>query len=482
MPGTLPIRLIGDPVLEQPCPAVRLPDHDLAAELSAMHATLDAFRRQHGFGRALAAPQVGIVKRIVVMNLGAGPIALINPEIVWRSAERFELWDDCLSVPDRVVRVQRHRRVSLRYVDEAGRTRTWTRLPPDLSELVQHEVDHLDGILMTARAHGPDAVQPISRHAELVGSARPKPRLSLERIQRAATVIDPVFRNTPQFHCEPLSRLLGCHLTLKVETVNPIRSFKGRGADFVLSEADARGDRRQLVCASAGNWGQALAWSARERGRNVVVYAAVNANPRKLEAMRWFGADVRLEGDDFDAAKVAARRFASEREAWFVEDGFEPEISEGAGSIAVELLAPKPALDAICIPVGNGALVNGIARWTKAASPATRVIGVCAAGADSMKRSFDAGRVIEKESVNTIADGIAVRIPIPEAVVDMQGAVDEVRLISDSDITEAMQLVHDHAGLVVEPAGAAGLAALAHGREEFAGCRVATILCGGNVR
>ncbi len=189
----LPILTIGDPRLEQKAHDVCWLDVDLASQLAELHATLDDFRQRSGFGRAMAAPQVGIGKRIVVMNLGAGPLALINPEITWRSEEEFEVWDDCLSIPDRVVRVKRSRSVSVRYEDEARRARNWVRLPSDLAELLQHEVDHLDGILMTQRAWGPDPVRPISEHARLVGAARPKHRLSLDRIALAAKTIGPVF-------------------------------------------------------------------------------------------------------------------------------------------------------------------------------------------------------------------------------------------------------------------------------------------------
>jgi peptide deformylase len=477
----LPILTIGDPRLEERAHEVTSWDTTLTGQLAALHATLDDFRRRRGFGRAMAAPQVGIRRRVIVMNLGAGPVSLINPSVTWRSADEFAVWDDCLSIPDRVVRVKRNCSVSLTYEDEHGRRCNWLRLPPDLAELMQHEIDHLDGILMTRRAWGPDAVRPIEEHAQLVGAGRPKPRLSLERIAAAARCITPVFRSSPQYECESLSAILGCRLTLKVETVNPIRSFKGRGADFFLQQVAARGEARPLVCGSAGNWGQALAWAARAQDRSLVVYAATSASPLKVDRMRSFGAEVRLEGADFDAAKEAARRYAADTGSWMVEDGLEPEISEGAGSIGVELLRDGARLDAILVPLGNGALLNGIARWVKAASPATRVIGVCAAGAPAMQESFIQGEPVVHDSVNTIADGIGVRVPIPEAVVDMRGIVDEVRLVSDEHIIHAMRLLYRQAGLLVEPAGAAGLAVLLDSGGEFRDARVATVLCGGNL-
>jgi threonine dehydratase len=163
------------------------------------------------------------------------------------------------------------------------------------------------------------------------------------------------------------------------------------------------------------------------------------------------------------------------------EDGLEPEIAEGAGSIAVELLSERPALDAIVLPLGNGSLLNGNARWVKAASPTTRMVGVCAAGADAMLTSFERGEPVETAKVHTIADGIAVRIPIPESITDMRGLVDEVRIVTDEQIIEAMRLLHAHTGLLIDPAGAAGIAMLLAQRDKFAGQHVATVLCGGNL-
>jgi threonine dehydratase len=130
-------------------------------------------------------------------------------------------------------------------------------------------------------------------------------RLSLERIEEAARVIDPVFSDTPQFLVEPLSERLGLRIICKVEICNPIRSFKGRGADYFLYQLS--GKPRGLVCASAGNFGQGLAFASRKRGISLTVFASENVNPLKLERMRQLGAEVRLRGTDFDAAKDAAR-------------------------------------------------------------------------------------------------------------------------------------------------------------------------------
>ncbi len=467
--------------LRSVCNPVVFPDAVLQDQIAQLQVTLADFRARKGFGRAMAAPQVGIMKRIIVMNLGATPFALINPKITWLSETMQDVWDDCLSVPDCVVRVKRHISISIEYQDEQGRLRQWQQLSPDLAELVQHEIDHLDGILMTERADSVSSVRPISEHAVLVGAARPRHRLSLTHIAHSAAVIPPEFLNSPQYNCEPLSQALGCELTLKLDFTNPIRSFKGRGASFFVSEMQRRGDKRAIVCASAGNWGQAMAYACRSFGLPIIIYAAINANPLKVARMKALGALMRQEGNDFDAAKDAAKAYARHINGLMVEDGFNPEISEGHGTLAVELLAHGAAFDAITIPLGNGAMLNGMGRWIKAASPATQVLGVSAAGADAMEKSWRGKTIVTSDTADTIADGMSVRVPIPEAVDDMQGMVDDVLLITDAHIIEAMRLVYSHAGLLLEPAGAVGVAAIVAYRAKFSNQKVATVLCGSNI-
>src|ERR1043166_6089659 len=143
-------------------------------------------------------------------------------------------------------------------------------------------------------------------------------RLKIENILAAAEAIDPVFLRTPQFHADSLSRLLGTKILVKVETANPIRSFKGRGAEFLASKIPAK---TKLVTASAGNFGQAMAYACARRGIELTIYASVNANALKLERMRAIGATVVLHGDDFDAAKMEAKRLAGATGVRMVEDG-----------------------------------------------------------------------------------------------------------------------------------------------------------------
>lgn len=296
----------------------------------------------------------------------------------------------------------------------------------------------------------------------------PHHRIRLDAIVAAPASIDPVFLGTPQYECEQLSEALGCRLMIKVETANPIRSFKGRGGSLLVASLARHqaGDLAQpIVSASAVNWGQALAYACRAYRRPLILFAAETANVLKIERMRALRADVRMTGIDFDAAVAAGRAHAAAHGLRFVADSQEVETSVGAGTIALELLERDQTFDAVLVPLGNGALLTGIGRWLKTASPSTKVIGVAAAGADAMAASWREGRIVERPSVATRADGIAVRVPIPQAVHDMAGTVDDVLLVDDDAILQAVRLLFDTAGLVVEPAGAAGVAA----RSPFAG-------------
>src|SRR5688572_9822555 len=305
----------------------------------------------------------------------------------------------------------------------------------------------------------------------------PKPlRLSLDRIEQARHVIDRVFLDTPQFESASLSEQVGCRLIVKVETLNPIGSFKARGAYFLTSQLPVRSN---LVCATAGNFGQGMAHAARRRGLPITIFTSSDANPRKIERMRAFGADMRTAGNDPDEAHRAAAAFAAETGALLVDDGRNHQISEGAGTIGMELLRWPEPFDAMLVPVGDGALLSGVARWVKAHSPGTRMIGVCASGAPAMAQSWRARRVVANVKADTIAEGLAVQTPFAESVADLTALADDFLLVDDETIVAGMRLAHRELGLVLEPSGAAGLAAMLSHRERFLGQRVVTILTGG---
>ncbi|MFC0267037.1 pyridoxal-phosphate dependent enzyme [Kushneria aurantia] len=444
----------------------------------SMHATLAECRGYHGSGRALAAPQVGIGLRIIVMQLGGRPLTLIDPVITWRSDEMRWVWDNCFSLPGRAARVKRHCHIGLRFYDGKGFLRECRRLPAHLSELVQHEVDHLDGILMTARA------EEIRWRDSASTDAFPchhGPRLHAERIDMAHQWIDPIFLATPQFRPPPMGPLDGIDLTCKLETLNPIRSFKGRGASCLVAQHADRHGAAGIVCASAGNWGMAMAWSCHQQGVPLQVFVSKHANARKVAAIRSFGADIRVAGEDFDEAKTAAIKHARAQGLTMVEDGRQIEISEGAGTVACELTAKGACSEVVLIPLGNGALIGGIGCWIKSSMPWVEIVGVCALGADATRISWCEGRRITTARVNTMADGVAVREPIPEALSDIDDWVDDIVSVSEEEIMAAMTLARRDMGLLLEPAGALALAALLHEPERYRGRSVSAVLTGSNL-
>jgi threonine dehydratase len=306
-------------------------------------------------------------------------------------------------------------------------------------------------------------------------------RLDLGRIHDARTQIAPLFRDTPQYECEALGEVLGCRLVLKVETLNPVRSFKGRGTETVLTRLHEAGRTDAVVCASAGNLGQALAFSARLRGAGVSVVASSSANPLKIERMRALGADVLLVDGGIEEALEGAARLATATGAFLVQDSLDIGTCEGAATIGLELADLPVELDAVLVSLGAGAMASGVGFALKSSRPGTEVVCVQPEKAPAMTLALRAGRPVEVGAPDTIADGVAGRYVIPEVLDDLSEVVDDAVLVTEGGIVEAMRLLHVHAGLVVEPAAALGVAAILEGAGRFDGRTVATILCGSNV-
>jgi threonine dehydratase len=305
-------------------------------------------------------------------------------------------------------------------------------------------------------------------------------RLRLDRARGAVGEIDPVFLDTPALRCAPLGQALGCSVTLKVETLNPVRSFKGRGTETVAAVARKLGTSR-VVCASAGNLGQALAYSGSRRGLDVTVVAARTANPLKIRQIAAFGAAVRLEGEDIEDARLLAREIAEADGAYLVEDALDLATCEGAATIGLELVRDDPRLDVVLVALGGGALASGVGYAVGSLAGNAEVIGIQPLGAPAMALSWRQGTVVETDRIETIADGVAGRCPIPEVLDDLLVVLDDVVLVREDSIKAGMRRLHEHAGLVVEPSAALGIAAVLEDPDRFAGRRVTTILCGSNV-
>ncbi len=334
-----------------------------------------------------------------------------------------------------------------------------------------------------------------------------KTRLDIARIRAARRVIDPVFLDTPLYRCEALEPGLGCAVSIKLETANPVRSFKGRGTEVVASLLAERGPR-SVVCASAGNLGQALAWSGRGRGLEVTVVASRFATAAKLDRIRALGARLELVDGDHELARERAAAIAGYEGIRLVEDSLDLETCEGAATIGLELVealgqaeltepteptepieSTEPteladtarSFDAVLIALGGGALATGVGHVMKALAPSVEVICVQPSGAPAMTRSWHARRVVTTDSTDTIADGVAGRYPIPAVLDDLLLVADDAVLVGEASIVAGVRMLHDHAGLVVEPSAALGIAAVLEDRDRFAGRHVVTVVCGSNV-
>ena len=294
------------------------------------------------------------------------------------------------------------------------------------------------------------------------------PELSPDAIRAAVETIDPVFTGSPQFIHDGLTARLGVPVVVKVETINPIRAFKGRGTWVAVQGLAGEGRidaKRPVVVASAGNFGQGVAYAARALGIPSVVFTSRNANRGKIARMRALGATVLEEGEDFDDARGASEQFAIETGAELLVDGDDPRIAQGAATLALELTdavdaGDLPPIAVASVPVGNGALIDGVGSWFRHASPSTRVLGIQAERADAMTRSFEAGRPIDSERADTYADGIASRVAIPRAVELMFGRVDEMRTVAEQALHDAQAELTDALGITVEGAAAASWAGL----------------------
>jgi threonine dehydratase len=305
-------------------------------------------------------------------------------------------------------------------------------------------------------------------------------RLDTARIRAARRVIDPVFLDTPLYRCEALEPGLGCAVSVKLETANPVRSFKARGTELVASQL-AEGGSRAAVCASAGNLGQALAWSGRGRGLDVTVVASSFAPATKLDRIRALDARLELVDGDIEAARERAAAIARHEGIRLVEDSLDIETCEGAATIGLELADALGSVDAVLIALGGGALATGVGHVVKSLAPEVEVICVQPLGAPAMTRSWRERRVVTTDSTDTIADGVAGRCPIPAVLDDLLLVADDAVLVQETSIIAGLRMLLTHAGLVVEPSAALGIAAILEDPGRFAGRHVVTIVCGSNV-
>ncbi|MFA5890100.1 MAG: threonine ammonia-lyase [Actinomycetota bacterium] len=295
----------------------------------------------------------------------------------------------------------------------------------------------------------------------------------LEARRRLAGVLVP----TPVEESRTLSRLAGRPVLLKPEQRQLTGSYKIRGAYNRISQLPPGGE---VVAASAGNHAQGVARAAALTGNHATIFMPRTAALPKVEATRADGATVRLHGDVVDDCFLAAQAYARDVGAVWVPPFDDPDIIAGQGTLGLEIAEEAPEVEVVVVPVGGGGLISGVATALAAVRPGVKVIGVQAEGSASMRAALDAGRCVTLDEVSTIADGIAVRSASDLTLAHVQAYVHDVVTVSDDQISTAMVLLLERVKAVVEPAGAAALAAVLAGKIPGSGPALA-VLSGGNV-
>jgi threonine dehydratase len=305
--------------------------------------------------------------------------------------------------------------------------------------------------------------------------------IGLTDIQDARTRIASRIRRTPLLRSSALGRMAGVRLFLKAEAFQKTGSFKVRGVFnriALMPEADRQ---RGIIAISAGNHAQAVAYAASAAGLHSIVVMPESAATSKVEASRDYGADIVLHGDVFAAfAKMEELR---ERHGYTLLHPFDDEaVIAGHGTLGLEIIEDLREVDLVIVPVGGGGLLAGVATAVKALRPEARVVGVEPEGAAGLSAALAAGHVVRLENILTIADGLAPPMTGEAVLRQVRGLVDAVVTVSDAAIVRAVHLLMTRAKLVVEPSGAAGLAALMEGvAGAGAGDRVAVVVSGGNM-
>ena len=304
---------------------------------------------------------------------------------------------------------------------------------------------------------------------------------TLKDVYLARQVVDRYLSPTPLLHSHALSEKLGCDLHLKCENMQPIAAFKVRGGVNLMNSLSEEERRRGVVTASTGNHGQSIAYAARLFDVRAVVYMPVMANPMKVAAMRRLGAEVVFDGADFDECRIAAGDRALRDDMHFVHSANDHHIIAGVATQTLEILESLPDLDVLIVPAGGGSGLSGACIAGKAISPGLRVLGVQAAGAPVLYESWKQRTVLSFASVDTFAEGLATRVAFSMPSQIIWSLVDDICLVSDREIRQAMRALLEAAHLAVEGAGAASLAAARQLREQFQGKKVACVVSGGNV-
>ncbi len=306
--------------------------------------------------------------------------------------------------------------------------------------------------------------------------------LDLNSIKKAYERVSGVVHRTPFSYAPILSQMSGYEVYLKKENLQRTGAFKLRGAFNKIASLVESGEKGGVVAASAGNHAQGVAFSAKHFGLDATIVMPESTPLTKVLGVKEFGATVILHGGNYDEAYAYAVTFAKENNYNFVHPFTDEEVMAGQGTVAIEMFEEVEDLDAIVVPVGGGGLISGISVASKAMHPQTKIIAVSAQGAPAMKNSFEAKRALDTLSVRTIADGIAVRDTSSITLEYILKNVDVFESVCEDEIASAILFLLERQKVLVEGAGAVGVAALIHGKIDLPkGSKVAIVLSGGNI-
>lgn len=301
-----------------------------------------------------------------------------------------------------------------------------------------------------------------------------------EDIQKANSMRDEKIRKTPIIYSPTFSMLTDSEVYLKSEFQQKTGAFKIRGAYYKIQTLTEEEKQRGVIAASAGNHAQGVAYAANAEKIRCTIVMPKNASPAKVSATKWYGANVILDGINYDEASARAKEIAKETGSILIHAFDDPEIIAGQGVIGLEILEQIPDVEEIYVPIGGGGLAAGILIAIKTTHPNIKIIGVQSRSFPSMYESWKQGTLTSVGGARTIADGISVKVPGQTTFSIIKELIDEIVLVDDSEIIKAMFLLMERMKVVIEPAGAVGLAYLIS-HKPSPGKKIVSILAGGNI-
>lgn len=316
-------------------------------------------------------------------------------------------------------------------------------------------------------------------------SVSPDPAVSLAHIRAAQQIVYQTLKPTPLQHYPLLNAKAGARIWLKHENHLPTGAFKVRGGLNFMHHFAAAPTQQGVITATRGNHGQSIALAAREHNIPATIVVPFGNNPEKNAAMQAYGARLIEHGRDFDEAAEKVAALAQAEDLRFIHSANEPHLINGVGTYALEIVATMQErgerIDAVFVPIGLGSGICGVITALRALAPETKIYGVQAEGAPSIYLSWQAGHIVETKDAHTFADGVATRVPAALTFDIIRRGVDEIVLVSESEIVRAIRLLWRTTHNLVEGAGAIATAATLKLREQLAGKNVVNVLTGANL-